>query len=171
MKIALVGEDILKKPAQQVDIDHINQPECLQFITQLKHTMLEAKGIGIAAPQVFDPRAIMIIASKPNARYPNAPEMEPLVLINPRIVKYSDDKNKGWEGCLSVPALRGNVQRYNWVEVEYRDTDSQLISQRFDDFVARIFQHEYDHLIGKTWLDHIESTEDIVAESVLLNRN
>ena len=170
MKIALVGEDILKTPAQQVNIAHINQAECQQFIAQLKQTMLDANGIGIAAPQVFDPRAIMIIASKPNPRYPNAPDMAPLVLINPTILGQSEEQSKDWEGCLSVPALRGKVKRYDWVEIEYRDTNAQLIRQRFDDFVARIFQHEYDHLIGKTWLDHIESTEDIVAESVLLNR-
>lgn len=170
MKIALVGEQILKTAAQQVTIDHINQPECLQFIAQLKQTMLDAKGIGIAAPQVFDPRAIMIIASRPNARYPDAPEMEPLALINPNILNHSDKSSKDWEGCLSVPALRGKVKRYDWVEIEYRDTNARLIKQRFDGFVARIFQHEYDHLIGKTWLDHIESTEDIVAEAVLLNR-
>lgn len=170
MKIALVGEEILKTPALQVDIDQINQPDCQQFIAQLKQTMLDARGIGIAAPQVFDPRAIMIIASKPNARYPNAPDMAPLVLINPRIVTHSDEVSKDWEGCLSVPALRGKVKRYDWVEIEYRDINSQLIEQRFDGFIARIFQHEYDHLIGKTWLDHIESTEDIVAESVLLNK-
>jgi len=170
MRIALVGEDILKTPAQQVDLEDIGQSDCLQFIEQLEQTMLKAKGIGIAAPQVFDPRAIMIIASRPNARYPNAPEMAPLTLINPQILCHSNDVSKDWEGCLSVPALRGKVKRYDWIEIEYRDTKAQLVKQRFDGFVARIFQHEYDHLIGKTWLDHIESTEDIVAEVVLLNR-
>lgn len=171
MKIALVGEAILKTLAQAVDIDDIHSPECQRFIKELKQTMLDANGIGIAAPQVFDPRAIMIIASRPNPRYPDAPQMDPLVLINPKIMAHSNSQTKGWEGCLSVPSLRGNVKRYTWVDIEYHDVDGKLSSNRFNDFVARIFQHEYDHLIGKTWLDNIESTDDIVAESVLLNKN
>jgi peptide deformylase len=171
MKIALVGEDILKTPAQTVSVDEINSLDCQTFIHELKKTMLDANGIGIAAPQVFDPRAIMIIASRPNPRYPDAPDMAPLVLINPKIIKHSDSQNKDWEGCLSVPSLRGKVKRYTWVEIEYHDIKGIKSSCRFDDFVARIFQHEYDHLIGKTWLDHIESTEDIVAESVLFGKN
>ena len=170
MNIALIGEDILKTPAQTVTIENIQSTECQTFIRELKQTMLEANGIGIAAPQVFDPRAIMIIASRPNSRYPSAPDMEPRVLINPKITQHSDTQIKDWEGCLSVPSLRGRVKRYTWVEVEYHDTQGKLVTSRFDDFVARIFQHEYDHLIGKTWLDHIESTEDIVAESVLFNK-
>jgi peptide deformylase len=167
MKIALVGETILKTPAQPVQVDEIVSSNCQTFISELKQTMLDANGIGIAAPQVFDPRAIMIIASRPNARYPDAPNMEPLVLINPKITQHSESQSKGWEGCLSVPSLRGNIKRYTWVEIEYDDIHGKHVAVRFDDFVARIFQHEYDHLIGKTWLDHIESTEDIVAESVL----
>jgi peptide deformylase len=167
MKIALIGEEILRKSAQPVSNDELMSSECQIFIQALKKTMLEANGIGIAAPQVFDPRAIMIIASRPNPRYPSAPDMEPLVLINPHIVQHSDSQVKNWEGCLSVPALRGKVKRYTWVDIEYIDIDGKHCSHRLEDFVARIFQHEYDHLIGKTWLDHIESTDDIIAESVL----
>ena len=112
MKIALIGEEILRKSAQPVSNDELMSSECQIFIQALKKTMLEANGIGIAAPQVFDPRAIMIIASRPNPRYPSAPDMEPLVLINPHIVQHSDSQVKNWEGCLSVPALRGKVKRY-----------------------------------------------------------
>ena len=167
MKIALVGETVLKTPASAVSVEDINTLDFQSFVHELKQTMLDANGIGIAAPQVFDSRAVMIIASRPNPRYPDAPEMAPLVLINSRIIQHSDDQTKDWEGCLSVPALRGKVKRYNWIEIEYHDICGELISCKFEGFVARIFQHEYDHLIGKTWLDHIESTEDIVAESVL----
>ena len=166
MEIALVGELILKTPAIAVTESELLTDAFITFVEELKQTMLSANGIGIAAPQVFDPRAIMIIASRPNARYPDAPEMAPLVMINPIVRATSEQKTAGWEGCLSVPSLRGKVKRHEWVEVEFIALDGQKTTRQFDGFVARIFQHEYDHLIGKTWLDHIESTEDIMAESV-----
>ncbi|MFB1034378.1 MAG: peptide deformylase, partial [Sinobacterium sp.] len=109
MKIAQVGEEVLSTPARQVEQFEFEQEALLTFIDELLVTMLEANGIGIAAPQVFDPRAIMIIASRPNARYPDAPNMQPLVLVNPRIKQSSDNEVWEWEGCLSVPGLRGRI--------------------------------------------------------------
>lgn len=170
MKIALVGEEVLKTPAVRVAPSEMLTDEFSQFVASLKQTMLEANGIGIAAPQVFDPRAIMIIASRKNPRYPDAPDMQPLVMINPTIIAASDNHVSGWEGCLSVPGLRGNVKRHEWIEVAFIDLAGDKIKRLFDGFLARIFQHEFDHLIGKTWLDHIESTEDIVAEALWLER-
>lgn len=166
MKIALIGEPILSSMALSVPMRDIPTREFQLFLDQLLDTMLQASGIGIAAPQVFDSRAVMIIASRPNARYPDAPQMEPLILINPTIVKQSGDKIKDWEGCLSVPALRGKVARPKWVEIEYINRSGQSQTIRFEGFVARIFLHEFDHLIGKTWLDHIDSTTDIMADAV-----
>ena len=128
--------------------------------------MLEAQGIGIAAPQVFDPRSIMIIASRPNPRYPDAPDMRPLVLVNPVIITSSEYKVWEWEGCLSVPGLRGRIERSDSVDVAYLDTDGKAQNIKLEGFVARIFLHEFDHLIGKTWLDHITSTENIMANDV-----
>src|SRR5690606_21236829 len=104
MKIAQVGEQILKTPAVQVtNFDSDLQ----QFLDDLLETMHAANGIGIAAPQVFDPRAIMIMGARPNPRYPDSPEMKPMVLINPRIIEQSGEVIKDWEGCLSVPGVRG----------------------------------------------------------------
>ena len=168
MEIAQVGEAILKTPARTVEADEFRQPEFAQFVQALLDTMLAAKGIGIAAPQVFDPRAIMIIASRANARYPDAPEMTPLVLINPHILEQSESLVWHWEGCLSVPGLRGRIERPDWVEVQFQHLTRVQGIIRFEGFLARIFLHEYDHLIGLTWLDHIESTDNIMAESVWL---
>lgn len=170
MDIAQVGEQILARPAQPVSHDDLHSQECQGFIQAMMNAMVSAKGIGIAAPQVFDPRAIMIIASRPNARYPNAPSMSPLVLINPQITRNSQQTEKDWEGCLSVPGLRGKIERYSWVDVEYLSYDGHPQQQRFEGFVARIFQHEYDHLIGKTWLDRVTDTRDIMAESVWMKQ-
>lgn len=166
MKIAQVGEDILKIPARQVEQSEFGKEPLQTFIEDLLTTMLEANGIGIAAPQVFDPRAIMIIASRPNPRYPDAPDMQPLVLINPVIQQTSENKVWEWEGCLSVPGLRGRIERSDSVAVAYLDRDGQPQDIKLEGFVARIFLHEFDHLVGKTWLDHISKTENIMANDV-----
>lgn len=166
MKIAQVGEVILRTPAKSVSQTDIETSAFQEFVDALLVTMQEANGVGIAAPQVFDKRAVMIIASRPSPRYPNAPEMEPLVLINPKVIQSSEETVKDWEGCLSVPGLRGFIRRATWVEIEYLQRDGTLATQRLDGFVARIFLHEFDHLTGKTWLDHVELNTDIMAESV-----
>lgn len=170
MKIALIGDPILNTPAVELTDSELSQPVLQQFIQQLKHTMLASNGMGIAAPQVFDSRAIMIIASRPNDRYPQAPYMQPVVLINPKIVQQSQTLLWDWEGCLSVPGLRGRIERADWVEVSYLDQTGQQQKQKFTGFVARIFLHEYDHLIGKTWLDHIQSTQDVMANELWLEK-
>jgi peptide deformylase len=166
MKIAQVGEEILRTPASQVELAEFGKEPLITFIDDLLATMLEANGIGIAAPQVFDPRAIMIIASRPNPRYPDAPDMQPLVLINPVIQQSSDNTVWEWEGCLSVPGLRGRIERSDSVDVAYLDRQGQPQNIQLEGFIARIFLHEFDHLIGKTWLDHISSTENIMANDV-----
>jgi peptide deformylase len=108
---------------------------------------------------------LLIVASRPNLRYPHAPEMEPTAMINPVILAKSDEVEKGWEGCLSVPGIRGLVPRSQAIEVEYLDRNGQICKQELTDFVARIFQHEYDHLDGKVFLDRVESTHDLMTES------
>lgn len=85
---------------------------------------------------------LLIVASRPNPRYPNAPRMEPTALLNPRIVARSDEMVKGWEGCLSIPAVRGLVPRYRAIEVEYTSRDGNLLRLELTDFVARIFQQK-----------------------------
>ncbi|MDP5029706.1 peptide deformylase [Paraglaciecola sp.] len=169
MKIAQIGEAILRTPARKVTTDELGGAELKLFADAMLNSMLEANGIGIAAPQVFDPRAIMIIASRPNVRYPNAPQMDPVLLINPIILKQSENKVWEWEGCLSVPALRGKIERPDWVEIVYQTIDGGEHKARFEGFVARVFLHEYDHLIGLTWLDHIQSNAHIMANEVWLH--
>ena len=168
MKIAQIGEDILRQPARKVTDAEFADAELHAFSEDLLNTMTEANGIGIAAPQVFDERALMYIASRPNIRYPNAPLMEPLLLINPVITKQSDERVWEWEGCLSVPGLRGKIARPDWVEVHYQNLQGEPQQQRFSGFVARVFLHEYDHLIGLTWLDHITDSRQIMANEVWL---
>lgn len=162
LPIAQLGNPILRRQAQVVE--NVRDERIQQLVDALITTAVASSGVGIAAPQVSESYRLFIVASRPNPRYPHAPEMEPTPMINPRIVASSPDKVKGWEGCLSVPGIRGLVPRAQAIEVEYVSRDGKLHRREFTDFVARIFQHEYDHLDGIVFLDRVESTHDLMAE-------
>ncbi|NJM17441.1 MAG: peptide deformylase [Richelia sp. RM2_1_2] len=167
LSIIQLGNPILRQKAEFVN--NIQDKTIQKLIDDLLITMSEANGVGIAAPQVAVGYRIFIVASRPNLRYPHAPLMEPTAMINPRIVNYSDEIVKDWEGCLSIPGIRGLVPRYKTIEVEYTDRYGKLEKQQLTDFVARIFQHEYDHMSGLVFLDRVESTFDIVTEQEYQN--
>ncbi len=162
LQIAQLGNPSLRQQAQLVD--NVRDERIQKLIDALTVTATASNGVGIAAPQVSESYRLFIVASRPNARYPNAPLMEPTAMINPRIIAHSTERVKGWEGCLSLPGIRGLVPRYQAIEVEYITRDGQLYQQEFTDFVARIFQHEYDHLDGIVFLDRVESTQDLMTE-------
>ncbi|MDZ7957644.1 MAG: peptide deformylase [Aulosira sp. DedQUE10] len=160
--IIQLGNPILR---QQATLIHNIQDEVVQnLIEDLMATVAQANGVGIAAPQIAESYRLFIVASRPNPRYPNAPEMAPTAMINPRIIGHSTEVVKGWEGCLSVPGVRGLVPRYQTIQVEYTDRNDELQQQELTDFVARIFQHEYDHLDGIVFVDRLESTQDMITE-------
>jgi peptide deformylase len=120
----------------------------------------------LAAPQIGESKRIVIVASRPTPRYPSAPLMEPTVMINPEFKALTETQEKDWEGCLSVPGIRALVPRYQEILIQYSDQQGALIETKLSGFVARIFQHEVDHLEGKTYLDRVENNEDIFADSV-----
>jgi peptide deformylase len=161
LEIYPVGHPILRQQAQRLE-DTVN-PDFQALIQQLIDTVIATQGVGIAAPQVGQSQRVFIVASHPNPRYPHAPLMPPTPMLNPRILSHSTEQVKDWEGCLSVPGLRGLVPRYQTIEVEYTDSTRQLQQRQLTDFVARIFQHELDHLNGKLFLDRIESPQDLVV--------
>jgi len=162
LPIIQLGDPILRQKATLVE--NVSDERIQKLIDDLTTTVAQANGVGIAAPQVAESCRLFIVASRPNPRYPNAPEMEPTAMINPKIIAHSTEIVKGWEGCLSIPGIRGLVPRSQAIEVEYTDRNGKLQKQEFSDFVARIFQHEYDHLDGIVFLDKLESTLDIVTE-------
>lgn len=162
LEIIQLGNPILRAPTQL--IDNILDQRIQKLIDDLIATVGLAFGVGIAAPQVAQSYQLFIVASRPNLRYPNAPTMEPTAMINPKILAHSTQMVKGWEGCLSIPEIRGYVPRYEAIEIEYTDRNGKLQKQELTDFVARIFQHEYDHLNGVVFLDRLESTQDIITE-------
>ncbi|BAY88873.1 MULTISPECIES: peptide deformylase [unclassified Tolypothrix] len=162
MPIIQLGNPILRQTASL--IDNIQDEVVQNLIENLLVTVAQSNGVGIAAPQIAESYRLFIVASRPNPRYPNAPEMAPTAMINPRIIGHSTEVVKGWEGCLSVPGIRGLVPRYQTIQVEYTDRYGELQQQELTDFVARIFQHEYDHLDGIVFVDRLESTQDMITE-------
>ncbi|MFM8306522.1 MAG: peptide deformylase, partial [Microcystis aeruginosa] len=161
LTIIQLGNLILQQKAPA--IDNFLDSDCQNLIDSLITTVQAAHGVGIAAPQVARSLRLFIVASHPNPRYPDAPIMSPTAMINPRILQVSEEMVKGWEGCLSVPNWRGFVPRHQWIEVAYYDRNGREIRQVFSDFVARIFQHEYDHLEGILFLDRLASPADLYS--------
>jgi peptide deformylase len=161
-QILQLGHPLLKKKANPVALPM--NLEIRTLIEQLWQLMVRENGVGIAAPQIGRSHQVMIIASRPNLRYPHAPTMDPLPMINPKIVSYSEDRCQGWEGCLSVPGIRGNINRSQSVTVQYFDLDSRSHQETFRGFVARVIQHEYDHLLGKVFLDHVQSADQLLSD-------
>lgn len=167
LTILQLGDLRLRQVAQPVaTIDDRLQT----LIDNLIWTAEKTNGVGIAAPQVGESLKLFIVASRPNERYPDAPLMKPTAMINPRIVAHSDTCLVGWEGCLSVPDQRGQVPRYSEVEVEYCDRAGTLRKQVLTGFVARIFQHEHDHLEGTVFVDHVADPNHLISEVEYFSR-
>lgn len=155
---------LMAKPVVTLDRD-------LQtLIKNLIWTAEKTNGVGIAAPQVGVAQQLFIVASRPNLRYPHAPTMAPTAMINPRIVSHADERVADWEGCLSVPDQRGQVERWREIEVEYGDLHGQIRRQVFTDFVARIFQHELDHLQGTVFVDHVADPTTLLTEQAYFDQ-
>jgi peptide deformylase len=128
-------------------------------------TMRKARGVGIAAPQVGKSLRLFIVASHPNPRYPKAPAMLPLPMINPELLWHSKETVTEWEGCLSIPGLRGQVPRYRRIKVRYVTANGDSKTAVLKDFVARIFQHEFDHVNGLVFLDRVRDSRTFLTES------
>ncbi|PSR15735.1 peptide deformylase [filamentous cyanobacterium CCP3] len=165
--VLTLGHSVLRQVAQPImsTATAAKDRPLQQLIDQMLDTMRAANGVGIAAPQLGRALRVLVVASRPNLRYPHAPQMEPVVMLNPRLIAASDDLEMGWEGCLSVPGVRGRVPRHRVVEVEYCDRDGQPQRQVWEGFVARIFQHEADHLEGKVFLDRVQAETDLLSEA------
>ncbi len=161
-QIAQLGHPVLRAATSPVALPASDAIRAL--VDDMMETLLDANGVGIAAPQVYESSSLFIVASRPNPRYPDAPLMKPEVVINPEIVERSPELVKGWEGCLSIPGIRGDVPRHRRIRVRYQTVEGEAIEKEFTDFVARVFQHEDDHLRGIVFLDRLESTRDVITE-------
>lgn len=160
-EILQVGHPTLRKIAKPIDnIRDQYQP----LFDDLLAFVISRQGAGIAAPQVGISERFFIMSSKPNERYPHAPDMKPIIIVNPDIINHSDSINQDWEGCLSVPGIRALVPRYSSVTVNFTSRFGEKNELEYSGFIARIFQHEIDHLNGTVFLDRVEDTRSIMME-------
>jgi peptide deformylase len=144
--ILKMGEPALLRSAEPVTA--FGTPELEALIADMFDTMAAAGGVGLAAPQIGVGLQVVIFGLEHSERYPDAPAVPTTLLINPVISPLGEDEEDGWEGCLSVPGLRGMVPRYSRIRYQGRDPAGGVIDRSAEGFHARVVQHECDHLVG-----------------------
>lgn len=166
LKVARLGHPILRQTARPVPPDQIRSAEIQRLIDDMIETMHEYDGAGLAANQVHTALQIAVLEVQGNSRYPDAPVVPLTVVINPVVTPLTEEMEDGWEGCLSVPDMRGIVPRFTAVRLECQDRDGLPADVVAKDFFARVIQHETDHLRGVVYLDRMRglSTLTHIAE-------
>ena len=154
-EILRMGNPILLKEAEKVE--KFDTPEIYELIKDMIETMKDAQGAGLAAPQVGESIQLVIFGVDKNERYPEAEEVPFTVLLNPVITPLNQDKEDDWEGCLSVPGMRGVVPRYKAITYKGFDQYGNEINRDAEGFHARVVQHECDHLFGILYPTRIEN--------------
>ncbi len=150
LPITMFGDKILRKKVNKVKaVDN----EIIELITNMSDTMRNANGIGLAANQVGANRSIFIVDL---SNVEEHEEFKPLVFINPKIVKHSEEQTVFEEGCLSIPDIRGDVERPGAITIEYQDAELKEQTMDADNLLARVIQHEYDHLLGILFTDLVD---------------
>lgn len=145
-EVLKMGDPRLLKVARQVE--SFDTPELKALVVDLFDTMQAEGGVGISAPQIGVDQAVVIFGFERSERYPDAPPVPLTILLNPSITPLGDEMEDGWEGCLSVPGLRGVVPRFKRIRYEGVDPKGQPIVREAEGFHARVVQHECDHLFG-----------------------
>jgi peptide deformylase len=155
LKVTRLGHPVLRKVTEAVARRDLKSPALQKFIDDMVVTMKEYDGVGLAADQVFESIQIAVLEVADNPRYPDKPQVPLTVLVNPKITPLSDATEDDWEGCLSIPDLRGRVPRYKSIRVQALDRKGHELDFIANDFHARVIQHEFDHLNGKVYLDRM----------------
>lgn len=169
LKIREVGDPVLNLVCQKVDVQNINN-ETLEDIEDLKETLKFTGGFGIAGPQVgINKRIIVISIEKEKCSYKDCEDVPTTVMINPSWRKLSEEKESEFEGCLSVPTIRGKVERYKQIEVTYFNENGEKIVKKVSGFTARDIQHECDHLDGIIFLEKV-TQENGFATKEMINK-
>jgi peptide deformylase len=149
-----IGAPLLRKVA--VRVENFSNEKFSVLIDDMVDTMRANHGVGLAAPQIGVSRCIIVLEVANNPRYPGKTPIPLKVLVNPEIISHSDEISTGWEGCLSLPRLRGEVVRYERVVYVACDQNGQQVTEEVHGFMARIIQHELDHLNGILYLDRVK---------------
>jgi peptide deformylase len=155
LKVARLGHPVLRQKAQPVPMGEIRSANIQRFIDDMVETMREYDGAGLAANQVHTLLQIAVIEVDANPRYPEAAAIPLTVLINPVVTPLGEEREDGWEGCLSVPDMRGVVSRHTAVRLECYDREGNRMDVVGKDFFARVIQHETDHLNGIVYVDRM----------------
>jgi peptide deformylase len=155
LKVARIGHPVLRQEAKPLPLDELRSPDTQRLIDDMVETMREYDGAGLAANQVHTLKQVCVIEVLGNPRYPDAPHIPLTVLINPVVTPLTEEIEEGWEGCLSVPDMRGLVPRFTTVRLEAYDRDGGRIDVVAKEFFARVIQHETDHLHGIVYLDRM----------------
>ena len=163
LRIAQIGHPILRQPTRILTREELLSEEIQSFLDDLVETMREASGAGLAANQVYQSLRICAVEVRNNSRYPYRPNIPLTILVNPILTPASDETFVNYEGCLSVPNLRGQVRRHCEVHVEALDREGNSISTVVKGMTAATYQHEVDHLDGKIFLDRVEDPNSVVT--------
>ncbi len=164
-EILKMGDPRLLRVAQPVTL--FDTPALHALVADLFDTMAAADGAGLAAPQIGVDLQVVIFGFATNARYPDAPPVPQSVLVNPVITPLSADEDDGWEGCLSVPGLRGVVPRWRRIRYTGFDAAGRPIAREAEGFHARVVQHECDHLVGRLYPTRMRDLTKLGYTSVL----
>ncbi len=163
LKIATVGNPILREPTRELSLEELATPAMQAFLDDLIDTMRDANGAGIAAPQVYRPIAACVIEVKNNPRYPYKPNIPLTVLVNPELTAVGEETFLNYEGCLSVPNLRGEVRRAARVRVRAWDRHGAPLDFEAAGLAAGTYQHEVDHLNATLFLDRVEDPRSLAT--------
>jgi peptide deformylase len=161
LKVCRLGHPVLRKQSQPVSHEVLSSPSIQKLIDDMIETMFEYQGVGLAAPQVHESLAIAVIES-----HGSRGEIPMTVLVNPDVTVLDEAMLEDWEGCLSIPDFRGRVPRWRKLRVDALDRHGNRIQLTAEGFFARVIQHEFDHLMGKVYLDRMRDFQTLshVAE-------
>jgi len=161
LKVARMGHPVLRARAREIERAELKQPVMQKLIDDMIDTMHEYHGVGLAAPQVHEALRIFVAAITPEDEEPLRPDDEPMVFINPVITPVGIELVEDWEGCLSIPDIRGRVPRARAIRVSAMDRFGARVDISSHDFPARVIQHETDHLDGVLFFDRMRTFESL----------
>ena len=161
LKVARLGHPVLRAKAKPIDPHDIKSPTIQKLIDDMMETMNEYHGIGLAAPQVHESLRLLVAGIEEEDPRTGATEIVPVAIINPDVTPIGRDLVEDWEGCLSIPDIRGRVPRNRRIRVRGFDREGRPLDLELEEFPARVVQHETDHLNGVLFFDRMKSFETL----------
>jgi peptide deformylase len=161
LKVARLGHPAVRTPAHAIDPAMIKSPEFQRLLDDMVDTMREYSGVGLAAPQIHLSLQLAVLEVSHHPRYPDMPQVPLAYLINPEVTVLDNSTIDDWEGCLSIPELRGVVPRYKELRVVALGRQAERLDFVARDFHARVIQHETDHLKGEVYLDRMTNLRSL----------